>query len=289
MNSVALVIIYNHQYNKNIDILERIYGERFSNIYHLVPFYNGVKKNVIPVYENSHYFQGYVAQAVNVIFDKKFDHYFFIADDLFLNPCLTQENYVSFLHLTEDASFLPSLITLHERETYWHRLTQAALWNPNVPGVEVAQLLPTYEEAMLRFKKYDLEISPLSFYQVMNKQPSSEEEKNVRFQLRYPLVGSYSDIFVVSRKTIKHFSHLCGLFAATRLFVELAIPTALVLAAEDIVTESEIITYGRTLWDTKDYELLERYNYSLLSLIKGFPDQHLYIHPIKLSKWDTAL
>ena len=48
MNRVALIIIYNHQYNKNIDILERIYNGRFSNIYHLVPFYNGEKQNVIP-------------------------------------------------------------------------------------------------------------------------------------------------------------------------------------------------------------------------------------------------
>ncbi len=58
MSKIALVIIYNHQYNKNIDILERIYKGRFSHIYHLIPFYQGDKENVIPVYDASLYFQG---------------------------------------------------------------------------------------------------------------------------------------------------------------------------------------------------------------------------------------
>jgi len=85
MNKVALIIIYNHQYNKNIDILERIYNGRFSNIYHLVPFYNGEKQNVIPVYDSSYYFQGYVAQGFKSYFKEEFTHYFFVADDLILN------------------------------------------------------------------------------------------------------------------------------------------------------------------------------------------------------------
>jgi hypothetical protein len=43
-STVALVIIYNHRYDKNIDILESIYANRFSNIFHIVPFYDGDKK-----------------------------------------------------------------------------------------------------------------------------------------------------------------------------------------------------------------------------------------------------
>lgn len=44
MTHICLVIIYNHRFEKNIDILERIYKERFAAIYHLVPFYEGRKK-----------------------------------------------------------------------------------------------------------------------------------------------------------------------------------------------------------------------------------------------------
>jgi len=104
--SVALIIIYNHQYNKNIEILEQIYKGRFSNIYHLVPFYNGEKPNVIPVYENSYYFQGYVAQGFKSYFRKDYAHYFFIADDLILNPIIDETNYTSYLNLNSNSCFL---------------------------------------------------------------------------------------------------------------------------------------------------------------------------------------
>ena len=48
---VPLIIIYNHRFDQNIEKLNKIYGERFSKIYHLVPFYDGDLPNVIPVFE----------------------------------------------------------------------------------------------------------------------------------------------------------------------------------------------------------------------------------------------
>jgi len=60
----ALILIYNHRYDKNIEILEKIYSKRFSVIFHLVPFYDGNRDNVIPVYENSYYFEGYAGPRV---------------------------------------------------------------------------------------------------------------------------------------------------------------------------------------------------------------------------------
>src|SRR5205085_6532757 len=73
--SPALVIIYNHQYDENIERLEHLYKRRFGSIFHLVPFYRGSRSNVVPVYENSHYFQGYIAQAFRAFFREDFSHY----------------------------------------------------------------------------------------------------------------------------------------------------------------------------------------------------------------------
>src|SRR4030042_4685799 len=103
MDKVALIIIYNHQYNKNIEILEKIYKDRFCNIYHLVPFYNGEKSNVIPVYENSHYFQGYIAQGFKIFYKKDYAHYIFIADDLILNPVINEKNYAIHFKLKKNS------------------------------------------------------------------------------------------------------------------------------------------------------------------------------------------
>ena len=101
----------------------------------------------------------------------------------------------------------------------------------------------------------------------------------------YPICGGYSDIFIVSSATIKQFADLCGAFAATRLFVEVAIPTALVLATEKdgLVIEKTKI---KTLWGQEEVEPFEtRYQSSLSHLLDNFPEDTLAIHPIKLSQW----
>ncbi len=90
---IALVIIHNHRYDANISRLDEIYKNRFSYIFHLVPFYNGDKNNVITVYENSHYFQGYVVQAYErLTTEGNFNHFIFIGDDLILNPQININN-----------------------------------------------------------------------------------------------------------------------------------------------------------------------------------------------------
>jgi hypothetical protein len=101
-NTVILVVIYNHKYDKNIDIVENLYCKRFSTIYHIVPFYTGDKPNVIPVYENSIYFEGYIAQAYSHFFHPEAAHYFFVADDMILNPNINETNYADFFNLTDE-------------------------------------------------------------------------------------------------------------------------------------------------------------------------------------------
>lgn len=54
---VALLVIYNHRYDKNIVRVKQIYAKRFSYIYHVMPFYDGNDLDVIPVFESSYCFQ----------------------------------------------------------------------------------------------------------------------------------------------------------------------------------------------------------------------------------------
>lgn len=308
MSTLALVIIYNHQYNKNIEILEDIYGNRFSNIYHLVPFYNGEKDNVIPVYDSSFYFQGYVAQGFKSFFRETFDHYLFIADDLLLNPIISEDNYTEYLHLKQETCFIPGFINLHDTKEWWQRVGEAFRYSISVPGVEAKGQLPDYDIALQAFTKFGLEIGPLSFGQIW-KTPVSIRDwgrifirnkdfnyifrriadtfRKEEYSLSYPLVGSYSDIFVVSSDAIKQFCHYCGVFSATKLFAEIALPTSLVLSAKDIVTEEGLKVRGKSMWTKEDYLVLEKYENRLRQLLEDFPEDYLYLHPIKLSKWNT--
>ena len=302
---VALIVIYNHRYDKNIEAVEALYKDRFSHIYHLMPFYDGDRPNVIPVYENSIYFQGYVAQGFKSFFNEEYAHYFFVADDLVLNPVVHEANYQEYLNLSTDTSFLPGFVHLHKAGT-WKRVSEAYSYNTKKKKVEIQTEIPSYEEALEIFSRYSIELHPVSFDQIHRKKKfffKNEFRGHIDywkwrfrrlkhklkgkkpFHLSYPLVGSYADIFVISASSIKKFCHYCGVFAATDLFVELAIPTALVLCEERIITEEELNLQGQPLWTEEDFKILSKYDYQLKRLISDFPQTHLYLHPIKLSKW----
>ena len=82
-----------------------------------------------------------------------------------------------------------------------------------------------------------------------------------------------------------NFALYCGAFAATRLFVEIAIPTAMALACEKIQFNKDVKLKQMALWSADDYKLLEKFNYSLSALNEDYPENILFIHPVKLSKW----
>ena len=153
MDQVALIFIYNHQYNANIEILEKIYSHRFSNIFHLVPFYEGEKENVIPVYENSFYFEGYIAQGFKFFFNKKFKHYIFLADDLVIHPKINQNNYQEHFKLKQDSCFISDLIELSDVKSYWNWMIKAYTFELKGQGVEAEKQLPAYSEALNIFHK----------------------------------------------------------------------------------------------------------------------------------------
>jgi hypothetical protein len=297
----ALVLVYNHRYEKNIEILERIYADRFSHIYHLMPFYGGTRPNVIPVYENSYRFQGYMAEGLRDYFDERYDHYLFVADDLILNPVIDEHTYLEHLRLTPEASFLPKFVILHEVDHWWPRTVEAYKYRVDLLGAEVRNELPSHEEAMTAFKRHGLELKPLKFSQAFPPQFTARGRvhqllrrvkhclKRTKYTLSYPLVGSYSDFVVVSAQSIRQFCRYCGAFAATDLFVELAIPTALVLSCGRIVTEDDLALQGRALWTDEDRKVLDPFGVQLKTLLAAFPPTYLYLHPIKLSKWNTAL
>ena len=66
------------------------------------------------------------------------------------------------------------------------------------------------------------------------------EQAKKEYKLPYPLIGCYSDIFVIDKSSIREFCHLCGVFATLRLHVEIAIPSALIFSASSIVVEKNI-------------------------------------------------
>jgi hypothetical protein len=289
MSKVALVLIYNHHYPQNIDTLNNYYSKQFSNIYHLVPFYKGSKKNVIPVYENSFYFQGYISQGLKHFYTEDYNDYIFAADDLLLNPEFNENNYAKKLSLPDNACFISELIGLNEGKLGWMRLKEAVAYKIQKPGIEVQTLIPSFRETALKFNSFGFGVGLIKAEYVL-REKMTEKDKNVMYATRYPLLGGHSDFFVVSKQTIREFSHFCGVFAATDLFVELAVPTAMVLTANKIITETALTYKIREKWSQEQYDMLAKQCENRVSkLLNNFPDNFLYIHPVKFSKWINDL
>lgn len=305
MASVALIIIYNHQFLRNVELIETIYKDRFSHIYHLMPFYQGDKENVIPVYENSRYFQGYVTQGIRSFSRAEYRHYIFAADDLMLNPKINEDNYAEHFALEADGCFLPLFTPLHKVTFRWPRVREAYEWRLNTYGVEAKNQLPDAASAQAQFALHNFSVAPLRFEQIYEKPKSINKwldtffhdqagfrrliknwlNPNKTYTLPYPLIGGYADLFVVSAACLPLFAHYCGVFTATELFVEVAIPTAMLLAASQISTENKCRLKGKALWTAEDFKVLEPFHQSFDALQRHFPERFLYLHPIKLSAW----
>lgn len=307
---ICLVIVYNHNYEKNIPVLNRIYAGRFSHIFHVMPFYQGSDPHVIGVYENSFQFSGYIAQAY-VRLPKDCAQYVFVADDMVLNPTFDETNIVNRLNLLSDTcittgvrvvtdqDFLfsslirPSIIALNYtcNACEWRRfmLDSDAAWElfekqgfSRVTGVSrrLYEFFSAGQRLMRKTYFHTKWIPPFGFLTRFARFFASNEKL-------YPLATGYSDFLIIPQGQLSNFSHMCGVLAAARVFVEVAIPTALVLSSNRIRLVEQ--TGYKCETGVADYSVRQKLeqesqlDYGQFS--SKFPADYLFIHPIKLSKW----
>ena len=189
-----------------------------------------------------------------------------------IKPVINENNYQEYFKLKDNSCFIPNFITLSDVKGRWHRLGEASMYNMKGQGVEAESQLPKYDDAVKHFNKHGLKVEPLHFDQIYGEKKlkycrsmhdfieyfrykiKAKKQRHKPVHLQYPLVGSYSDIFVVSSDAIRLFCHYCGVFASTNLFVELGLPTAMVLCAENIVQEKDLDFYGIGLWNEEDWK-----------------------------------
>ncbi|MDR0560037.1 MAG: hypothetical protein LBG92_07680 [Prevotellaceae bacterium] len=309
MSKIALFVIYNHRYDRNIPIIENLYKKQFSHIFHLMPFYEGEQENVLPVYESSYRFQSYIAQAYNTLNIKhlnkwggvNFTHYFIISDDALMNPNINENNLFEFLCIDEQSCYLKDFRDVRQKNP-WSQVYAPLLYKIRQKGVEVADILPSAQQAAAKFAEHALDIPDKVKYARLLTYPfwyfRHKWMRNVLKSLKlllqftfrsrkiaYPLIWGGADYALIPASTMPKFCTYCGAFAATGLFVEYAIPTALVLSAEKIVTEAQtgkhsIFNDGKKI---KSIEL--QYDFKLDMLVRNFPENVPFIHPVKLSKW----
>ncbi len=321
------MVIYNYKYPQNVPIINHIYGDRFSHIYHLMPFYQrpggerGDKKeeqNIIPVYDNSHYFQGYVAHGLHHYYQEDAPHYIFIADDLMLDPLINENNYADYFNLTESSAFIETFYPLDKMFAPgdWGYSALGYDFNKRIPGLEEIHELPSAAEADKKFQALGLNQVDFNLKEedIIPGIKLADLHKPSRISLKYlaigivkirnkikpykpnyPLVRGPSDIFIVPSSTIHKFCHYCGIFAAANLHVEIAIPTTMVLVSDEIILEKDITNKTGLNYIASDViaskvaSILALHGNDPDKLFNNWPSEYLYIHPIKLSFWGEGV
>src|SRR4051794_30130764 len=156
MSLPILIFVHNHRFEENIGRLEKIYRPRFSRIHHVMPFYRGTQPNVHGVYEASHYFQGYFAQASRALLAENASHYIFCGDDLMLNPCLDESNVIMKLGLSSESGYIKAITALSSVPFSWPHMAGAMLAFVRNTGVEWQRELPSREEASAALKRHGI-------------------------------------------------------------------------------------------------------------------------------------
>lgn len=293
---IALFILYNHNYTKNIERTEKLYESKFTYIYHLIPFYRGDKQNVIPVYDSSIQFHSFISQAYQKVKNEDFSHYFVVADDMIINPSINENNLFEFSGIDEKSSFItdirdnsnyPYEVPLFEKIRSW--------------GVEVMNILPPKDKAIQVYQQNGLSVMPNKIFALkyflhhMLRLDYKQCIHAIYYLLRkdkpfiYPALWAYSDIILLPNEYMEDFVTYSGAFAALNIFVEQAIPLALYLSSKKVTLGNQIrlksITQLYTLGVNGEREFEKKYALSLEKLVHEYPDDLFFVHPIKLSKW----
>lgn len=301
MGKTCLVIIFNHRYDENISKLRMLYMERFSQLLFLVPFYSGTDADVIPVYESSFQFSGYLIQAYSRLMECDADYFLFTGDDCIINPCINENNVESEFKLSGKEAFVPRIWAeinsagqfgwAHARGVSMPFRSRAVRWKSE---------LPSLEEAMERFAlfyqhEYEREYTDTFFSRKLDSESETEYFTAIAEFLHlnggsrkvlYPLAGGYSDFFVIKRERLFPIARLNGIFSAMNLFVEVAFPTSIVLEIprEKVRAANELPDYfSKIVWSESEKEELQSQFKSVSELKKKWPDNVLFMHPIKVS------
>lgn len=297
MANICLSFVFNHQFEKNIPKLKKLYDDRFSTIRYLSPFSKSTEPDIIPIFETSIHFQGYFAQAFAHL-PKDCEYYVFCGDDLILNPSLNERNLIDSLNCNE-SSYIKYLNPIWEHSFAWHKFEECNRFTEKEYTIPYVNLLPSRNELLKIYENHGIKYRNLGFHNfkgVKEKRITTNRinsgvsyflrNRNKRF-INYPLVEGYSDLIVVPQGHLELFCHYCGIFAAMNLWVDAAVATALILSGSKIKTEKDSNYSGTEYWNGEEIiNRLKPTHNKLDNIGKLFKEDELYIHPIKLSSYN---
>lgn len=317
--NTALIVLFNHNYEKNIDIIKKIYKDQFPLLRIIMPFYYGNDPEIISVYGNSFTFQTYIAQAREKLQELECDDILIIGDDLLLNPEINSHNIHDKLNIPNGAFYIDKIENVSNCD-YYRPILEATKFSPHPAGLDTSanRILPSYSEALqiLAQKGFTIQ-TKLSkwnpFYPEFKKPFFNNLYSNykcfkgriwhllkvIQYRLKpvnmpYPYVFGYSDIIMIPKDRLIDFSRYLEVFATWNMFVEMAIPTAMLLQPDSVISYAENHSYKTgNVWYPQNpvhYTTISgiinsiiQNSHTIDDLSNCFPSEYLYLHPVKLS------
>lgn len=318
----GLVVLFNHNYEKNIPIIRKLYADRFPMMCILMPFYYGNDPDVTGVYGNSFVFHTYIAQAKEKLMKMGCDDFLIIGDDLLLNPELNQNNIHEKLNIPHGAFYLDGYVNISSGQSY-RAIVEAVKFNTSPPGLDSSanRIMPSYDEALQILQDKKVMGSPIlskcrPFYPEWEKPFFKRAHENykvlkarvwhfcnmMKWKLKprkasYPCVFGYSDIILVPKEKMDEWCRYLEVMATWQMFVELAIPTAIFLMKDASVSFADATAYKTgNVWYPQNpahfsrisaiiNQMLNECGNDITGLEGAFPKEYLYLHPVKLSRF----
>jgi len=284
MGRVCLTVLYKTLNVSSISKVEKLYSKNFDKIFHLMPMYDpkrdGVKENVIPVFENRYQISGHLAQAIDKFYSKEYDYYAIMSEDCLLNPSIASYNIEDYFKINKDTCFISDNIkaitvdVLNSTNWAFPSIFNLA-YGRN--GAEIMNFLPGKSEARRAYigkagvRTPYMNTDYLSYLQrnlVYGKRQNhpfffrlkygnidiksltdafvSKIEKGKSITI-YPVVGSTAEFFIVPNDVMKDFAFYCGLFAAGRAHYNVAFATAMCLSAKGKIKMPKNLNEGKIL------------------------------------------
>jgi hypothetical protein len=305
---VTACIMFNHPHPSNIPFLREVYSRMFDDVLFVQPLVSSLDSDVHTSYRGSYAFHGMIVDIAKILLDRGSDYFLFIQDDVLLNPLFTAPQLIGRLGVKDNGAFVHRLLPVIGDAQDWG-WTSGFIWKlfypmNHISGSGVGALssyFPDAEETRQRLEsQYGFSFSPITYdrsrptiihHVVGNPSHSETIERNVLdgvfataqgasyMHLPFPFCSGNCDFLALDRKTLKAAIPMLGITAAANLFVEIALPTAIIVAANHVVMSKDVGLSAELLWTEDERNCINDDN-----IARRFCEDLLFVHPIKLSK-----
>jgi hypothetical protein len=250
-SSTHIIVIYNHNYSRNIPGIENLYRNRFASVHHVLPNICPNHKRCFSLPAGSfqyHYliYHGLSKIQADARLKNSDDWVIIVQDDVMLHPKFNEDSFFHFIKDNDVAVAFPHNLAAN------HDPTDSWMWNKRISNSCLSQSDVLYGngfEGLTGFYKPEF------------------------------LARGVSDIFAIRTSLIHDFLEILGFYISQNVFPEASIPTSLKALCK-IEKKGVFILPGIYLWE--DSRNLIK---SPVWMAKNFYNSNnIFLHPVKASQ-----